>query len=82
MYCKLPSDLLVQYIEHLCTCYAESQMNTKTIYVLLEWPQFIYVNDDLKLSRQISAVRLLFEKETYLSLSFLAYFLWVFDKNI
>jgi hypothetical protein len=50
-------------------------MNTKALYVLAEWPQFIFATADIKLSRQISVVHLLFEKETYLSLSFLAYLL-------
>ena len=48
-------------------------MNTKAVYVLPEWPQFISVDIDFELLRQVSTVRLLFEKETCLSLSFLAY---------
>ncbi len=41
-------------------------MNTKPVYDLPEWSQFIFA--DLKLLRQISTVRTSpFEKETYLS---------------
>jgi hypothetical protein len=39
-----------------------SQMNTKAIYVLLEWPQFIYAIVDLKLLRQISSIGLFLKK--------------------
>jgi hypothetical protein len=84
VYYHTPWLLFVQCVEHSCICYAKSAMNTKAIYILPEWPQFISATADLKLLRQISTVRLLFEKETYLSLSFLAYSLryWVIDKDI
>ena len=80
VYCHLPWSLVVQYVEHLCTCYIKSSMNTKPVYVLHEWPQLISATAGHKLLRQISNVRLLFEKETYLSKSFLTY--WVIDKGI
>jgi hypothetical protein len=62
VYCQSPWDLFVQYIEHLCTCYAESQITTKAVYGLSEWPQFMYVIVDLKLLRKISTVRLFLKK--------------------
>ena len=62
VYCHLDLSA-VQCVEHLCTCYSKSSMNTKPVYVLLlEWPQFIYVTADLKLLRQISIVRLPLKK--------------------
>jgi len=75
VYRHSPLSLIVQRVKHLLTWQAESQMNTKVRYVLPEWPQFIFVTFDIKLLRQISTIRLLFENEACLSLSFLAYYL-------
>jgi hypothetical protein len=62
VYCHPPWSSSVQFVEHLCTCYAKSPMNTKPVYVLPECPQFISATADLKLLRQISTVRLLLKK--------------------
>ena len=62
VYCLPPWSLVVQCVEHLCACYAESAMNIKPLYGLPEWLQFISATADLKLLRQISTVRLLLKK--------------------
>ena len=62
VYCHPPWSLVVKCVKHLCTCYAKSPMNAKSVYVLPEWPQFICLTGDLKLLRQISNIRLLLKK--------------------
>jgi hypothetical protein len=62
VYCHPPWSLVLQCAEHLLPCQTESQMNTKTLYVLFEWPQFIFATANLKLLRQISKDRLLLKK--------------------
>jgi len=37
-------------------------MNTKPVYILPEWLQFIFATVDLKLLRQISTARILLQK--------------------
>ena len=60
--------LVVQCVDHLCICYADSPMNTKAVYILSECPQFISATVNLNLLRQISIVRLLLKKRhTYFS---------------
>ena len=49
VHCRSPWSLFVQYIEHLCACYAKSPMITKAKFVLPEcWPQFKPISNDLK----------------------------------
>jgi hypothetical protein len=81
-YCHPPWSLAVQFVEHLCTCYAKSPMNTKPVYVLPGWPWFISATADLNLLRQISIVRLLLKKRNNLVEVSWPMVHWVIDKGI
>ena len=71
MYCNPRWYLAVQRVEHIRTCRAKSHMNTKVVFVLLDWPQFNAATTGLRLLRQVLINTLVltkpfpFGKETY-----------------
>ena len=72
----------MQFVEHLRIWYAKFPMIAKASFILPEWPHVKSITNGLKLLRQIHVVRLLWEKEKYLSQIALPIIYWVIDKDI
>jgi len=64
IFCNPLRSLAIKYVEQLRACHSKSQLDTKAVIVLQDWPKFKEVTKELKFIKQLSKGETVFIRTT------------------